>query len=408
MPIIHISIKRKIATAECGAYIVCKNADYKLRFEFDEEWGAETEKKALFAFNGKLIKVDFSGVECDVPKLPNTTLCLVEVQEGNIRTAVPASIECYPCLDENLEVAPPSDENESGGGGGGVVPPENTVKLNLTNGEGEGSLQIVGGLAHGKGATSLSKSDNITLYKEYSKDNLSIGITVNKIVANKPPNFSSVDTFSGLDFEDENGNILPLRDDYGQALSWQGETITEYPKVIYSGKPLTVIYVQSNIYYENGEEKIYNLVDHGFVSLFKSQNLESGAYGDNSFVGGVGTIAQNEGETALGRYNARSERTLFSIGNGTPENPHNAFEIDEDGNAYDGTGHKLLNDTVEVGISEEEKAEIVRLAVEEINSNYLGNIGTALDEIIALQDYYTGATFDELHEYARGKVEGDA
>lgn len=32
--------------------------------------------------------------------------------------------------------------------------------------------------------------------------------------------------------------------------------------------------------------------------------------------------------------------------------------------------------------------------------NRIGDIDTALDEIIALQEYYTGATFDELHAYA--------
>lgn len=36
----------------------------------------------------------------------------------------------------------------------------------------------------------------------------------------------------------------------------------------------------------------------------------------------------------------------------------------------------------------------------------LGSLDTALDEIIALQDYYTGATFDELHEYATNVAEG--
>ena len=38
----------------------------------------------------------------------------------------------------------------------------------------------------------------------------------------------------------------------------------------------------------------------------------------------------------------------------------------------------------------------------------IGDIETALDEIIALQDYYTGATFDELHEYAINVAEGGA
>ena len=36
----------------------------------------------------------------------------------------------------------------------------------------------------------------------------------------------------------------------------------------------------------------------------------------------------------------------------------------------------------------------------------LGSLDTALDEIIALQDYYAGATFDELHEYAVNVAQG--
>ena len=38
----------------------------------------------------------------------------------------------------------------------------------------------------------------------------------------------------------------------------------------------------------------------------------------------------------------------------------------------------------------------------------VGDIDSALDEVIALQDYYTGATFDELHEYAEEVKQGGA
>jgi hypothetical protein len=36
----------------------------------------------------------------------------------------------------------------------------------------------------------------------------------------------------------------------------------------------------------------------------------------------------------------------------------------------------------------------------EILDERIGDIEIALDEIIALQEYYTGATFDDLHAYA--------
>ena len=55
----------------------------------------------------------------------------------------------------------------------------------------------------------------------------------------------------------------------------------------------------------------------------------------------------------------------------------------------------------------EAQAVADRLAdlMESFNTN-VGNLEGVLDEIIALQDYYTGATFDELHEYAMNVAEG--
>lgn len=38
----------------------------------------------------------------------------------------------------------------------------------------------------------------------------------------------------------------------------------------------------------------------------------------------------------------------------------------------------------------------------------LGEVDKALDEVIALQDYYTGSTFNELHEYAQSVANGGA
>jgi hypothetical protein len=44
---------------------------------------------------------------------------------------------------------------------------------------------------------------------------------------------------------------------------------------------------------------------------------------------------------------------------------------------------------------------------EDFNQN-VGDLEATLDEIIALQDYYTGATFDELHAYAEAIEQGGA
>lgn len=111
MPIINISVKDKIAQAECGALIVCKNTDYEVHFDFDSEWDSYIVKTAKFAFEGDFIPVVFSGNRCAVPKLPNTFLLGVEVQSGNLKTATPAWIECQPVLDDSYgEIEPPTPD----------------------------------------------------------------------------------------------------------------------------------------------------------------------------------------------------------------------------------------------------------------------------------------------------------
>lgn len=42
----------------------------------------------------------------------------------------------------------------------------------------------------------------------------------------------------------------------------------------------------------------------------------------------------------------------------------------------------------------------------EILNERIGDISAALDEVLALQEFYTGDTFDELHEYADGVIAG--
>jgi hypothetical protein len=47
-----------------------------------------------------------------------------------------------------------------------------------------------------------------------------------------------------------------------------------------------------------------------------------------------------------------------------------------------------------------ERAALVSEISEAANSYIATEFGKTLDEIIALQEYYTGATFDDLHAYA--------
>lgn len=111
MPIINISVRNKRATAECGSVIVCKNGDYKAVFDFDEEWLSNGAKTARFAYGESFIPVVFVGNECDIPKLPNTFICGIEVEADGIRTTVPAWVDCEPVLDDSYgEIEPPSED----------------------------------------------------------------------------------------------------------------------------------------------------------------------------------------------------------------------------------------------------------------------------------------------------------
>ena len=74
-----------------------------------------------------------------------------------------------------------------------------------------------------------------------------------------------------------------------------------------------------------------------------AEGMSTVAFGDDSHAEGYGTIANNTAEHASGRYNVSSSasttfgdsgNTLFSVGNGTYENKHNAFEIRQNGDIY--------------------------------------------------------------------------
>ena len=90
MPIINIRVRRKKAAGPV-ARIVCGNSDYKISFNFDEEWDAHPVKTARFIWNGQYQDVVFNGNVCDVPVLTNTA---VGVYAGDLRTTTPALIAC--------------------------------------------------------------------------------------------------------------------------------------------------------------------------------------------------------------------------------------------------------------------------------------------------------------------------
>lgn len=101
MKYVNITVRNKMArTDEEQAQIVCGNSDYAIKFDFDEEWAAETVKTARFVFasNSKYIDVQFSGDECHMPVISDTTSVLVGVFAGNLRTTTGALIHSIPCI----------------------------------------------------------------------------------------------------------------------------------------------------------------------------------------------------------------------------------------------------------------------------------------------------------------------
>lgn len=93
MPTIDVVIRDKIAQPVHGK-IVCGNSDYKIRFDFDDEWAEYETKTARFNYNGKTTDVIFSGDTVNVPVLSNTILVEVGVFAGALHSTSPARIAC--------------------------------------------------------------------------------------------------------------------------------------------------------------------------------------------------------------------------------------------------------------------------------------------------------------------------
>jgi hypothetical protein len=118
-------------------------------------------------------------------------------------------------------------------------------------------------------------------------------------------------------------------------------------------------------YYDYDEEcdkeiSIFDFVTFEYEGMVDATAI-GGAEGNYSFTTGVGTRTMNSGEVALGRYNQTSSDTLLSVGNGDPENPNNAFKVDYSGNAYDGTGTRLLNQMDLPSVTSEDDGKFLRV-----------------------------------------------
>lgn len=98
MPTIDIIIRNKTASAVNPPCIVCGNSDYNVKFNFDEEWQAHSNKIGVFAYNRdgewQSEKVLFEGDTCPVPALHGVRSVWIGVTAGDVRTSTPADVPC--------------------------------------------------------------------------------------------------------------------------------------------------------------------------------------------------------------------------------------------------------------------------------------------------------------------------
>lgn len=116
MRYLPVTIRDKIAEYMSSEKMICYNSDYILQFTFDAEWDSYKQKTAqirYFSTKKGWVKHDiiFTGLECNVPVIPNASVVYVGVYAGDIRTTTEAEISCRPSVlsYDGAPVNPPDD-----------------------------------------------------------------------------------------------------------------------------------------------------------------------------------------------------------------------------------------------------------------------------------------------------------
>lgn len=92
MILLPITVRNKIATFTGDVPYICGNSDYKVVFTFDDEWDEHSHKTARFVYGSSCTDVLFEGNECSFPMIEETTMVVVGVYAGNLRTTTGASV----------------------------------------------------------------------------------------------------------------------------------------------------------------------------------------------------------------------------------------------------------------------------------------------------------------------------
>ena len=113
MPIIHINVKNRVATANGDSRIINGNSDYIIEFDFDAEWADLNNKIGIFAYNDAAAHkwayqtVMFSGNTCAVPILRDIHCVYVGVTAGNVKVTTPAKVQCRLSISDYADTEEP-------------------------------------------------------------------------------------------------------------------------------------------------------------------------------------------------------------------------------------------------------------------------------------------------------------
>lgn len=111
---IQIEVTNKRATVVGEPVIVCGNSGDRVQFLFDDEWGEDTEKTALFAYERlgvtEHVAAEINGDTAEIPVLPDIRAVKVGAYEGDIRATTPAVIPCEPSVRYAEDLAAEDDE----------------------------------------------------------------------------------------------------------------------------------------------------------------------------------------------------------------------------------------------------------------------------------------------------------
>lgn len=182
---LNIQVREKVATLMSQNFkLVGGNSDYKVVFDFDDEWKKYNVKTALFVFGKETVPQVFEGNICNGVAINKSTVCRIGVFAGDIVTTTPAIVECIMTSITDIGGTPkdptPSVYNqiidllnkyiEQGGGnegGGNAVSP--TVKIEeianghrvvITDVNGDHAFDVLNGEKGNKGDTyELTETD---------------------------------------------------------------------------------------------------------------------------------------------------------------------------------------------------------------------------------------------------------